>query len=512
MKTSLLSSLKLSFICLFISSFGLSSYAAPYEEEIEDEEDEVDTLTVRYAHQMESILQRDLINYHFEYKELIQIRKFDYNYSHKKVYTTAEKADCVNILIVVKDYLYENLGNYCNQYADDILRYAGYTSAIETVHLDTYSQVKDLILSYNSNIFKGVVFVGDIACAFYEQTYEKAYTYWPCDLYYMDLDGNWYDNDGNDIFDKHEKKVKPEIFVSRIMAHTFSKYGTEVDLIKKYFEKDHNYWTEGAPNFTNALAYTSKDWARRADFGNKGIGHLYGTSNYIKLEEPSYNPFGKADYIYQNQFNYSIIQLSAHSYPSLHIIDNNVGSSDIYLRTSDIMNKHTQALCYNLFCCSALNWTTNSTGGYIGGSYLFNNGTSLTIVGSTKSGSMLKFKHFYKELANGETIGESFTYWFQKAPGASHSSEDISWFYGMSIHGDPCIRLVQNQKFRISPNQYNQEVVIDEDVNFVYKVYDMNGQLLVSGNDKEVINNLPHGLFIVNQISDNETISYKIYR
>lgn len=82
----------------------------------------------------------------------------------------------------------------------------------------------------------------------------------------------------------------------------------------------------------------------------------------------------------------------------------------------------------------------------------------------------------------------------------------------MSIHGDPCIRLVQNQKFRISPNQYNQEVVIDEDVNFVYKVYDMNGQLLVSGNDKEVINNLPHGLFIVNQISDNETISYKIYR
>ena len=111
MKTSLLSSLKLSFICLFISSFGLSSYAAPYEEEIEDEEDEVDTLTVRYAHQMESILQRDLINYHFEDKELIPTRKFDYNYSHKKVYTTAEKADCVNILIVVKDYLYDNLGN-----------------------------------------------------------------------------------------------------------------------------------------------------------------------------------------------------------------------------------------------------------------------------------------------------------------------------------------------------------------------------------------------------------------
>ncbi len=513
MKTNPHSFLRLCLVSMFLvtSSFLFFSYAVPYVEEIEDDDD-VDTLTIRYAHQMDSIYSTMKINYHFEYKDYKPARMYDPDYSHRKVYTTAENAERINILIIVKDYIYDKLNASCKQYSDDIYQYAGYTSTIETVHLDTYSQVKDLILSYNSIDFKGVVLVGDIASVEYEEKYEGKYAYWPCDLYYMDLDGRWYDNDSNAIFDAHKGNVKPEIFVSRIMAHTFGLYGSEVDFIKKYFEKDHIFWTGGAPTFSSALAYTSKDWAGRADFGNKGIGYLYGTTSYSKLEEPNYYAFGKADYIHQNQYNYSLIQLSAHSNPSSHRLTNNFGSSDTLLRTNEIMREQTHALSYNLYCCSALNWTTDSFNGYIGGSYLFNNDITLTIVGSTKTGSMLKFKHYYKELSNGESIGDAFAAWFRKAAGVTHEKEDIHWFYGMSIHGDPCIRLIQNKSSKVSPNLYNQDEVINEDAYSLYKVYDMNGQLLVSGKDQEIVNNLPHGLFIVNQITENKTISYKVYR
>lgn len=175
------------------------------------------------------------------------------------------------------------------------------------------------------------------------------------------------------------------------------------------------------------------------------------------------------------------------------------------------MHQTTHALCYNLFCCSALDWTMTPLDGYIGGSYLLNNDITLTIVGSTKTGSMLKFKHYYQELSNGESIGNAFKYWFRKAAGFSHDAVDIHWFYGMSIHGDPCIRLVSNMRYRVSSNQYSQEEG-EEDANSFYKIYDIHGQLLVSGNNQGIINNLPQGLFIVNQILDNRSISYKLYR
>ena len=81
-----------------------------------------------------------------------------------------------------------------------------------------------------------------------------------------------------------------------------------------------------------------------------------------------------------------------------------------------------------------------SSQGYLGGAYLFNQGKTLAIVGSTKTGGMLGTNTFYSFFPN-MSIGDAFLNWWNNYYGNYHSSYTISWSYGMTILGDPTISL-----------------------------------------------------------------------
>jgi hypothetical protein len=104
---------------------------------------------------------------------------------------------------------------------------------------------------------------------------------------------------------------------------------------------------------------------------------------------------------------------------------------------------------YNHFACSFSRYTDN---GYGGGRSIFYPGYGLGEVGSTKTGSMLQFSHFYGPLADGRNLGEAFRDWFDFITRDTVTIDELSWHYGMTLLGDPFLqpnRLVDATVMRI---------------------------------------------------------------
>ena len=77
-------------------------------------------------------------------------------------------------------------------------------------------------------------------------------------------------------------------------------------------------------------------------------------------------------------------------------------------------------------------------------SYIFSpNSRAIRLVGSSKVGSMLDFQHFYSWLAKGCGFGIALKEWWGSAVGGQHSKSEISWFYGLTIIGDPVMPLLK---------------------------------------------------------------------
>lgn len=372
------------------------------------------------------------------------VQTSDYRINTKSSYTCSFsyeiKGSNNKYLLIVDSYVYDGARGQIIRYATDINNALNYTVIIYVVSNEDHTDVKDLLIYERENLV-GATFIGDIDEALFEMYEGEEYSSWLCDLYFMDLDGVWSDTDGNGIYDSHTGDVKPEIIIGRISAKNTS--GNTSQNLINFFNKDHQYWIGITElNKKYSLTYTNKDWANSSTFDD--TKKLYGASNndIIKYGNSS---FSKSDYLSRLQNDrYEFIQLAAHSNPRLHNINNE------YAYSSEIYAKNTKTIGLNLFCCSACDWRYCD---YIAGAYLFNsNSRVLSLVGSTKTGSMLGFKDFYIPLGQGKTIGYSLKKWWIDYCGNSHDNNKIHWHYGMVILGDPLISFYYDQKFPVAEN------------------------------------------------------------
>ena len=370
-------------------------------------------------------------------------------FSHSRILTLSSNPNVntsINkILVVVNSSIYNQLSDKIERYAYDINYVYGCEVIMETVSGGDHTNIKSLITTNQTNL-DGAVFIGDIAVAWFEiandyygySTVPNGYGYavWPCDLYYMDINGTWTDADGNGILDSHTGNTQPEIFVGRISTANMGTLLSEKDGLERYLDKNHKFWMgHTTVNKKFGLAYTDNDWANSSQFWT-GIQNLYGSSNSDQVKYGN-AAFGKTDYLGRLTNNrYEFVQLACHaSYNHLSMSGGGIYSNEIF-------NNGTKSIGHNLFCCSGCNWTavpSNSSQGFLGGSHVYNAGSSsLVVVGTTKTGGMLNFNHFYTPLGQGKTIGESFKQWWIN--GAILTSNFIiSWHYGMTIVGDPLI-------------------------------------------------------------------------
>lgn len=335
-------------------------------------------------------------------------------------------------VVAVRDTLYPKIQAALTQYVKDVAN-DGYYAVVYKISNGKPSELRSFLADQGG--ICGALLVGDLPVAWFEMDddFNGSHAEFPCDLYYMDLNGTWTDADGDGKFSAHPDKVEPEIWVARLWTPTMD--GNDAAMLNDYFARNHRF-RKGLLGVTgDSLAYVDDDWQ---GFGDCGLPLAVGTGAVDSYTDPATTDGDK----YKAEMNQqrAWAQICAHSSPSGHSFKVPGASSEwvgsTYLRDQNPPN----AFFYNLFACSNARFVEAD---YMAGWYLFekagmSRARGLAVVGSTKTGSMLYFENFYRPMGGGKTVGEAYKEWWSTL-GPEHDLGERQWFYGMTLLGDPTL-------------------------------------------------------------------------
>lgn len=341
-------------------------------------------------------------------------------------YTTTDTRQDSLINILLYAPLYEGTIDTLNIYITD-LENEGYTVQLDTMRGSNPDSVRAHLSSLLPYHLIGAVFIGNIPFAWYEYSSVEGREEFPIDLYLMDLDGTWIDNDSNGLFDDHTGDKEPEIWTGRIYASSMT-WGNEINLVNNYLSKIHKYRTGGYNIPQKALAYVDDDWW---SYGDCDLDLLYDTVDVVR----DYNTTIASDFRMRLNDQYEWVQICSHSSPWGNTFKNSSGYAGTVFNF-ELWYANPEFLFLNLFQCSGTRFFEEN---YSGGVYIFGPINTLFAVGSAKVGSMLYFDDFYGPLAGGISTGEAFKQWFSQ-----WGITSVSWFYGMIICGDPTLKPKQD--------------------------------------------------------------------
>jgi FlgD Ig-like domain/Peptidase family C25 len=328
-----------------------------------------------------------------------------------------------------------------------------YAPAVYAVTSNSAESLRNFLITEYQTGMVSAVLVGSLPTAWFQmiddwndngiRDPDEGYEEFPCELYFMDLNGTWEDNfirldsldslvPGTDgIYDTHYGDMSPEISISRMPAGIV---GNPILNLRSYFSKDHRYRNAQLPVQDRALVYVDDDWVPWAGQWDADLGMVY--SNRLLIYDVEQTR--AADYRPRiDSAPYQWIGLFAHSWPLGHGWKYNSGQDWDWFYGSEIPTINPTAVFYNLFACSNARFVED---GFCGGRYVFNTTTGLASVGSTKTGSMLEFQDFYSQLAAGKTLGEAFREWFIARISDGFAPSEKAWFYGMCVIGDGLLK------------------------------------------------------------------------
>ncbi len=373
------------------------------------------------------------------YNEYMTNTKFDRKFELKVKEQSLQygTSNNQNILVIINQKLYNPLTmDDLDVYKND-LESEGYSVKIvtSTNSCDPKAFRDYLIQEWTNNNINGAFLIGGLPVSWYElPMYNEEHTdttgwdLFPCDLYFMDLDGQWLDNERNNgIYDDHTGNVEPDIWVGRLYTPTMTYHNVnESELVERYLIKDHLY-REGKLRLKNqGFSYVDKDWAgfhmenevfklyNDVTYVNDGINGSVTASDYRKRIKEATN--NKYEWMY----------LAAHSSPTDHYF------KDGLFNSKEIEALPVQVLFYLNFNCSAARYTDNDC---LCNWYVMEEPYGLLSIGSTKGGSMIDQYDYYEPLSKGHTFGEAYKYW-----GVRHF-EVRDWHYGLTCIGDPTLKL-----------------------------------------------------------------------
>ncbi|MEO0080042.1 MAG: C25 family cysteine peptidase, partial [candidate division WOR-3 bacterium] len=245
---------------------------------------------------------------------------------------------------------------------------AGYAARAFSVSGSSPESLKAFLKAEYDSGLVAATLVGDLPVAWFQliddwnnngrRDPDEGYEEFPCDLYFMDLDGLWQDNwvrydtfdsliPGQDsIYDTHAGNLEPEIGITRLYASTI---GPQDSLIRSYLRRCHRYRTGQLTVTDRALVYIDDDWTPWANQWNGHVGYLYSERVFIADSEQTrvrdYKP--RID-----TAAYQWIQLCSHSWPGGHAMKFNHGQSWDWFYADTIPRINPEACFYNLFACS----------------------------------------------------------------------------------------------------------------------------------------------------------------
>lgn len=364
------------------------------------------------------------------------------------------------VLVFVNSTIYNDVKTSLDQYRND-LKQSGFEDAIVLNWSEPDpALVRETLQQFHSNSsLAGALLVGDMPTVEYEMFTEWDYERFPTDLYYMDLDGDWLDKDDDGVFDGHEGKMKlaPEIWVGRIKTSNLG--GDEASLINNYFTKNHNYREGSTTPPRRALIYIDDEWVNFANMDENSVRLLYNETTVVTGKATT----NAEDFKKRLQQGYEWVHLRSHGSWYEHHFWASEGDGGIIYST-EYAEIDPNALFYQLFVCRSARYTKPN---YLAGSIVFKTTQGLLAIGSTKLGSMLMYWTFYEAIAEGRTVGDAFQKWFTKwGEGRFGMSETgyigRKWFYGLTIIGDPTLRLRWLGEREIAELQKREEEAVND--------------------------------------------------
>ncbi|MBS3801587.1 MAG: hypothetical protein KGY65_02425 [Candidatus Thermoplasmatota archaeon] len=239
------------------------------------------------------------------------------NYPYKKSTITSHRhslskgllvSDSISLLIEKQLYTNE-IKSKINDYIKD-LETKGFTVLnVDTLSGGNPTEVKNWVIDQYDHDVSGVLFIGDIPAAWVEVS-ESTF---PSDLFYMDVDGNWEDNNNDDIYESHSAgtgDMGPELYVARLFASSLQ-YNDEQTMISDYFEKIYQYNLGSLSVPWNGLEYIEEDWYTMdvnlneifdEDISRYDFGYQTTASHYLNILEEGHH----------------FVTVCAHSYPGGH--------------------------------------------------------------------------------------------------------------------------------------------------------------------------------------------------
>ncbi len=213
-----------------------------------------------------------------------------------------------DISILVEDGLYDDIKTQLDQFVAD-MEMEGHSVVLQTVSGGTPEEIKTWIKTQYFQGSSGIILIGDITAAWAE----VSGSVFPCDLFYMDLDGTWEDDDGDGVYESHSAgsgDMGPEVYVGRIYAHTLE-YDTEENMVNEYLAKTHAYRTGELMQPWRGLEYVEEDWYDM----DVALDNIYGAN----VTRHDYGYYTTAeDYLAQMSLGQHFVQVCAHSYSGGH--------------------------------------------------------------------------------------------------------------------------------------------------------------------------------------------------
>ncbi|MBI9015861.1 MAG: carbohydrate binding domain-containing protein [Phycisphaerae bacterium] len=352
------------------------------------------------------------------------------------------------VAVVVDSDIFNSLSSEISIYANDLAA-SGYTVSIINFSGDAIYLKNQLVNLYNqTESLVGAVFVGQIPHVIYEM-YEdwgngEEYTTFPCDMFFMDMDGVWGDSlnyknvqAGNGKADTWEGDHRVEIWVSRMKTDRLSKLNSnEVDLLKSYFERNHRMRGNILNDAFTSLAYPDDDWSGMGSGDKDAHALVYDRDLVTMINAPDQT----------NAQDYQDNRLTA-GYQHIHVRSHGWAQGHSYANVNDYVRLDPQTSFWSLFVCSGCDFTYDNNLGLM---TVFNDeGQGLLTWGSTKTGGMMWDEGLYSEVGNGECVGEGFIRWFNKRyqwEGAPR------WCWGMVLLGDGSLGVAEpDYDFKVTP-------------------------------------------------------------
>lgn len=153
-----------------------------------------------------------------------------------------------NILFLINQKLYNPVTvDDIDTYKTD-LESEGYSVRIVTsTNKNDPAALRDyLYQEWTHNHIDGAFLIGGLPVAWYEMpiynedhTDRTGWDIFPCDLYYMDVDGVFLDKENNNgVWDYHAGNLEPDIWIGRLYTPTMTYYdANQSELVERYLKK-----------------------------------------------------------------------------------------------------------------------------------------------------------------------------------------------------------------------------------------------------------------------------------